>query len=47
VAKKGAIGPIFEGEPPLEKRTPKYDAASGIIARVLLRDIHRFKKAKY
>jgi hypothetical protein len=36
VPKKGAIGPIFEGETPLQKNDPKYDAASGIIAGELL-----------
>jgi hypothetical protein len=32
VAKKGAKGPIFEGDMPPKKMTPKYNAASGIIA---------------
>jgi hypothetical protein len=36
VAKKGAKGPIFEGDMPPTKMTPKYDAASGIIAGELL-----------
>jgi hypothetical protein len=36
VAKKGAICPIFEGDMPPIKRTPKYNAASGIIAGELL-----------
>jgi hypothetical protein len=37
VAKKRAIGHIFEGDmPPLKKMTPKYDATSGIIAGELL-----------
>jgi hypothetical protein len=39
VAKKGANRPIFEGETPLKKYTPKYNAASGIIAGELLRAI--------
>jgi hypothetical protein len=36
VAKKGAIGPILREICPLKKMTPKYDAASGIIAGELL-----------
>jgi hypothetical protein len=36
VARKGAKGPIFEGDMPLKKMTPKYNAASGIIAGELL-----------
>jgi hypothetical protein len=36
VVKKGAIGPIFEGDMPPLKMTPKYGAASGIIAGELL-----------
>jgi hypothetical protein len=37
VAKKGAKGPIFEEICPLKKMTPKYNAASGIIAGELLK----------
>jgi hypothetical protein len=36
VANKGANRPIFEGEMPPKKCTPKYNAASGIIAGELL-----------
>jgi hypothetical protein len=36
VAKKGAICPIFEGDMSPKKYTPKYNAASGIIAGELL-----------
>jgi hypothetical protein len=36
VARKGAKGPIFEGDMPPKKMTPKCNAASGIIAGELL-----------
>jgi hypothetical protein len=36
VAKKGAISPILREKRPFKKSTPKYDAASGIIAGELL-----------
>jgi hypothetical protein len=36
VSQYGSFSPIFEGDMPPEKRTPKYDAASGTIAGVLL-----------
>jgi hypothetical protein len=36
VANKGANHTYFEGDMPPKKYTPKYNAASGIIARELL-----------
>jgi hypothetical protein len=39
VAKKGAICPIVEGDMPQKKMTPKYNAASGIIAGELLTSV--------
>jgi hypothetical protein len=42
VAKKGAICPIFEGDMPPKKNTPKYNAASGIIAGELLKSKKKY-----
>jgi hypothetical protein len=46
VAKKGAICPIFEGDMPPKKRTPKYNAANGIIAGELLTVTTNFEKMR-
>jgi hypothetical protein len=37
VSQDGAIGPIFEGDMPLEKMTPKSGAVNGTITGILLK----------
>jgi hypothetical protein len=44
---RGKIVPFLREICPRKNIPPKYNAASGILAGELLRDTHRFKKAKY